>query len=56
VLVPVEDLLALAEQPNMPGTVDEHPNWRRRLPWPADTMLDEPQVAARIDILKANRK
>jgi 4-alpha-glucanotransferase len=56
VLAPVEDLLALAEQPNLPGTVDEHPNWRRRLPWPADTMLDEPQVAARIDVLKANRK
>jgi 4-alpha-glucanotransferase len=56
VLAPVEDLLALAEQPNLPGTVNEHPNWRRRLPWPADTMLDEPQVAARIDILKANRK
>jgi 4-alpha-glucanotransferase len=55
VLAPVEDLLALAEQPNLPGTIDEHPNWRRRLPSPADTMLDQPQVAARIDILKANR-
>ena len=31
-VVPVEDLLGLAEQVNLPGTVDEHPNWRQRLP------------------------
>jgi 4-alpha-glucanotransferase len=31
-LAPIEDLLAAVEQPNLPGTVDEHPNWRRRLP------------------------
>jgi len=28
----IEDVLALSEQPNLPGTIDEHPNWRRRLP------------------------
>jgi len=32
VLLPLEDLLALAEQPNLPGTSEGHPNWRRRLP------------------------
>lgn len=31
-LIPAEDILGLAEQPNLPGTLDEHPNWRRRLP------------------------
>jgi len=31
-LLPVEDALGLAEQVNLPGTVDQHPNWRRRLP------------------------
>jgi 4-alpha-glucanotransferase len=30
--VSLEDLLGLVDQPNIPGTVDEHPNWRRRLP------------------------
>jgi 4-alpha-glucanotransferase len=30
-LAPMEDLLGLVEQPNLPGTIDEHPNWRRRL-------------------------
>ena len=31
-IIPVEDVLALDEQPNLPGTINEHPNWRRRLP------------------------
>lgn len=33
-LLPVEDALALTEQPNLPGTVATHPNWCRRLPRP----------------------
>ena len=32
-LVPLEDALGLHEQVNIPGTIDEHPNWRRRLPY-----------------------
>lgn len=28
----IEDLLGVREQANVPGTVDSHPNWRRRLP------------------------
>ena len=28
---PVEDLAADPEQPNVPGTIDEQPNWRRRM-------------------------
>src|SRR5262249_37874512 len=32
VMVTMEDLLGVTEQVNLPGTVDEHPNWRRRLP------------------------
>ena len=30
-MVQIEDLLLEPEQPNLPGTVAEHPNWRRRL-------------------------
>lgn len=33
-LLPVEDALGLPEQVNLPGTVGDHPNWRRRLPEP----------------------
>ncbi len=42
--ISLEDLLGLLDQPNIPGTVDEHPNWRRRLPQAID------QIAAAIDI------
>jgi 4-alpha-glucanotransferase len=31
-VVSLEDLLGVVEQVNLPGTVDQHPNWRRRLP------------------------
>jgi len=31
-LLPAEDALGLEEQPNLPGVVEGHPNWRRRLP------------------------
>jgi 4-alpha-glucanotransferase len=31
-LIPLEDGLELIEQVNIPGTIDEHPNWRQKLP------------------------
>jgi 4-alpha-glucanotransferase len=31
-VVTMEDVLGMQDQPNVPGTVDQHPNWRRRLP------------------------
>ncbi|KWH04407.1 4-alpha-glucanotransferase [Burkholderia territorii] len=39
-IVPLEDLLALAEQPNLPGPPCGHPNWRRRLPRAVDALFD----------------
>ncbi|MDN3566865.1 4-alpha-glucanotransferase [Paeniroseomonas aquatica] len=48
-ILPLEDALALPEQPNLPGTVEGHPNWRRRLPGDAATLLDAPDVARRIN-------
>jgi 4-alpha-glucanotransferase len=56
VLLPVEDALGQEEQPNFPGTLDEHPNWRRRLSGTPDALLDEPAVAARLASLAAARK
>jgi 4-alpha-glucanotransferase len=45
---PLEDLLALEDQPNLPGSIDEHPNWRRRLPLAVDALFDDPGVARRL--------
>ena len=55
VLLPIEDLLGQEEQPNLPGTTDEHPNWRRRLPEAADRVLDDPAVVRRLRALDAAR-
>ncbi|WP_342596494.1 4-alpha-glucanotransferase [Salinicola lusitanus] len=47
-LFPLEDLLGLLEQANLPGTLDEHPNWRRRLPVPAPQALETRAVRQRL--------
>lgn len=47
-LAPLEDVLAEIDQPNLPGTVDQHPNWRRRHAQRADMLLEAPSVAARL--------
>lgn len=44
--VSLEDLLGVVEQPNIPGTVDEHPNWRRRLPVAIEDMTSTVDVGA----------
>ncbi|MBB5499836.1 4-alpha-glucanotransferase [Paraburkholderia sp. MM5384-R2] len=48
VAFPLEDLLALDEQPNLPGSIDEHPNWRRRMTLPVDAMFDDPVFTDRL--------
>jgi 4-alpha-glucanotransferase len=42
--VSLEDLLGVLDQPNIPGTIDEHPNWRQRLPVSLD------KIAAKVDL------
>lgn len=37
-VVQLEDLLGVAEQANLPGTVTEHPNWLRKLPLTVEQM------------------
>jgi 4-alpha-glucanotransferase len=44
--VQVEDLVGAVEQVNVPGTTDEHPNWRRKLPVEIDRLLDLPTAQA----------
>ena len=44
--ISLEDILGVMDQPNIPGTVNEHPNWRRRLPVPIDQMASAVDIAA----------
>ena len=48
VIYPLEDLLGLAEQPNLPGSIDEHPNWRRRIAAPFDALIEQPTLSDRL--------
>jgi 4-alpha-glucanotransferase len=44
--VAMEDLLGVIDQPNIPGTVNEHPNWRQRLPVALENIEHAINVAA----------
>jgi 4-alpha-glucanotransferase len=55
VLLPLEDVLALEDQPNLPGTTDEQPNWRRRYPDRAGKLLDPAPVSNRLRALAEQR-
>jgi 4-alpha-glucanotransferase len=50
-IAPLEDILALEEQPNLPGTIREHPNWRRRLPAQLVDLFASPDNAHRLEVL-----
>ncbi|CAJ96348.1 4-alpha-glucanotransferase [Cupriavidus necator] len=54
-LVPLEDLLGEAEQPNLPGTTSVHPNWQRRLDADVRALFDTPMVRARANALRGGR-
>ncbi|KQU49733.1 4-alpha-glucanotransferase [Sphingomonas sp. Leaf339] len=54
-IVPMEDVVGLIEQPNLPGTTDEHPNWRRRMPNDTATLLAHDDVAAHVATINEAR-
>lgn len=50
-LLPLEDALAMEDQPNLPGTTDKYPNWRRRYPGEAAALLEPSAVRHRVELL-----
>jgi 4-alpha-glucanotransferase len=56
VLLPMEDALGTVEAPNLPGTTDSHPNWRRRFSAPAQDLLDDTDAARRLELLATARQ
>lgn len=54
-LFPLEDLFGAVEQPNLPGTTDQHPNWRRRLPDSVSALVRRPEIAQRLDLIEKAR-
>ena len=55
-IIPIEDLLASREQPNVPGTIAGHPNWQRRHPGDIHAALATRDVAQRLAALNAARR
>ena len=55
VAVSLDDALGAVEQANLPGTIDQHPNWRRRLPVTLDSVDSAPGVKRISGIMAAAR-
>jgi 4-alpha-glucanotransferase len=50
--VRLEEIFGVAEQQNLPGTRQERPNWRLKLPLTLDRMAESPEpvrLAARLN-------
>jgi len=45
-MVQIDDMMEAMDQINLPGTVDERPNWRRRLPLTTDRLPNTPMMKA----------
>jgi len=54
-LLQLEDALEELDQANVPGTVDEHPNWRRRLSVAVEDLPKHPRFAALTAMLREAR-
>jgi len=55
-LLPLEDAVAEIEQPNLPGTTTEHPNWRRRYKDTAQHMLSSKEASAALKGFAGRKK
>jgi 4-alpha-glucanotransferase len=55
-LVQLEDLALALEQPNLPGTTEEHPNWRRRLTPRLEELMAQPFAQHLLASLRAERQ
>jgi 4-alpha-glucanotransferase len=50
-MVTMEDAVGIAEQPNVPGTVHEYPNWRQRLPVALEDLRADTGLAVLADVM-----
>jgi 4-alpha-glucanotransferase len=56
VAVQVETVLDMLDQPNLPGTTHEYPNWQQRLPVSIDGIIHDPRLQEAAEIMKNNRR
>jgi 4-alpha-glucanotransferase len=54
-LIPLEDALEVVEQVNIPGTIDQHPNWRQKLPIAMEDFWQQNSVTTIASAMKVAR-
>jgi 4-alpha-glucanotransferase len=52
-VISLEDLLGITDQVNLPGTVDEHPNFRQRLPIALEELRNHEEVTRVAEIMRS---
>jgi 4-alpha-glucanotransferase len=55
-LVQLEDVVGETEQANLPGTIDAHPNWRRRIALRLEAVSDGPELKRIAALTRAGRQ
>lgn len=55
-LVQLEDVLGEIDQVNMPATIDQYPNWKRRITVPVEDLADHPMVRAVAEAIADERE
>lgn len=55
IVATIEDALGVEERPNLPGTVDEYPNWSIALPVPLEDIVADDRMAATARLLGSGR-
>jgi 4-alpha-glucanotransferase len=51
----LEDFLGLTAQQNLPGTIDQHPNWRQKISAPLEDLRRNPEVIRLAATLRQSR-
>jgi 4-alpha-glucanotransferase len=53
--VQLDDALGAIEQANVPGTMDEHPNWRRKMAVTIEELGAQPLFGSLLDAVATER-
>jgi 4-alpha-glucanotransferase len=52
-VISMEDVLGMRNQVNLPGTTNEHPNWRQRLPVSLEDLKKQASLTSTADIMRS---
>ncbi|MDH5669432.1 MAG: 4-alpha-glucanotransferase, partial [Nitrospira sp.] len=55
VLANIEDVITTQNQVNVPGTLDQHPNWRRKLHMSVESLVGDSRFEQLADRMRAER-